>query len=197
MNIIYFDNIPFQLDASDVGEQLKLRNRESLMEILEEQIELAQKVAVPKAAYFETSITDKSEDSVAFCGETFHSRQLAISTQKDQKIFPYIITIGMELEEQYQELDDIMEQYIMDGVQSVILTQATDYVAKALKESFQLKEVTYHIPGALDDWDLKDQPKLFHLFGSTMEKLGVVLSHSNLMKPTKSVSGVYYGIEVV
>lgn len=195
MNMIFFDNIPFQLDIASIGETLKLRNRESLMEILEEQIDLVREVAVPKAAYFETAITDKTEDAVSFCGEVFHSRQLASAVQKDQKIFPYIITIGMELEERYQELDDIMEQYILDGVQGVLLSQVTDYVAKALKDAFELKEVTYHIPGALDDWDLKDQPKLFRLFGSTMDQLGVVLSHSNLMKPTKSVSGVYYGLE--
>ena len=193
--MMYFDNIPFQLDATSIGELLKLRSRESLMEILEEQIELAQQVAVPKAAYFDALITGKDEDTVEFCGEIFHSHQLAAATEKNQKIFPYIITIGMELEERYQELDDIMEQYILDGVQSVILNQVTEYVAKQLKETFQLKEVTYHIPGALDDWDLKEQPKLFRLFGSTMDQLGVVLSHSNLMRPTKSVSGVYYGVE--
>lgn len=195
MNMNYFDNIPFQLDAASIGELLKLRNRESLMEILEEQIDLVREVAVPKAAYFEAVVTEKTEDTVSFCGEVFHSRQLASATRKGQKIFPYIITIGMELEERYQEMDDIMEQYILDGVQGVLLSQVTDYVAQELKESFQLKEVTYHIPGALDDWDLKDQPKLFRLFGSTMDQLGVVLSHSNLMKPTKSVSGVYYGLE--
>lgn len=194
MEILYFDKIPFTLNPQEIGEILELRSRESLMEILEDQIQLAKEVAVPKAACFEAIVTRKSDGSVIFCGEEFHSGQLSRSIEVGQKIFPYIITIGMELEERYQALDDIMEQYILDGVQGVLLNQVTDFVAKALKERFGLKEVAYHIPGALDDWDLKEQPKLFGLFGEMLEQLGVVLSHSHLMKPSKSVSGVYYEV---
>ncbi|QSX08582.1 hypothetical protein J0B03_00355 [Alkalibacter rhizosphaerae] len=194
MDINFIERIPFDLDPQVIGELLKLRSRESLMDILEEQIELANNVAVPKAAYFETPITGIDGEDVMFCNETFRSKMLSDLVKVQQKIYPYIITIGMELEEKYQALDDIMEQYILDGVQGVILSQATAFVAKELKEKYGIGEVAFHIPGELDDWDLSEQPKLFRLFGETQNDLGVVLSHSNLMKPTKSVSGVYYEI---
>jgi hypothetical protein len=195
MDVTYFNNIPFHLERDEIGEILKLRKRESMMETLDEQIQLAMEVAVPKAAYFDTLITAKDEGSVTFGGQVFHSKTLAEALALGQMIYPYIITIGTEMEEKYQALDDIMEQYILDGVQGIILGQATDFVANALKEKYRIDQVVYHIPGALDDWDLQEQPYLFELFGETQARLGVVLSHSHLMRPSKSVSGVYYAVK--
>lgn len=195
MEIKYFDAIPFHLDLMAVGEILKVHTRESMMEVLEEQIQIAKEAAVPKAAYFEAVIEKKDSESVTFCGETFNSKMLSEAVRVDQSVYPYIITIGTEMEKRYQELDDIMEQYLLDGVQGVILGQATEFVSAKIKELHGLKEVAYHIPGELNDWDLKEQPRLFQLFGDTQKKLGVALSQSNLMQPSKSVSGVYYGKE--
>lgn len=194
MKKMYFDNIPFKLELQEIGDILKLSSRESMMDILEEQIQIAEKTAVPKAAFIETEVMEIKGDIITICGQEFHSRKFSESVRVGQTIYPYIITIGRELEERYQEMDDIMEQYIMDGVQGVILGQVTDFIAGKLKEEFGLKDVAYHIPGELNDWDLADQPKLFELFGDTQNDLGVVLSHSNLMQPSKSVSGVYYEI---
>ncbi|MBF7097680.1 hypothetical protein [Alkalibacter mobilis] len=192
MNINFIDNIPFNLNKADIAEKLKLRSKESLMEILDDMIKIAISTAIPKGVFFKADITGNDDESIEFAGEKFSSSLLSEIGSKTNVVYPYIITCGMEIEEYYKDLDDIMEQYILDGIQGIILEQATEFIAKKIREMYDTKELEYHIPGALNDWDLIDQPRLFGIFGDTENLIGVKLSHSNLMKPTKSVSGIYY-----
>ena len=47
-------------------------------------------------------------------------------------------------------------------------------------------------PGSLADWPLSEQRVLFALLGDTQDAIGVQLTSSLLMVPTKSVSGIIY-----
>ena len=50
-------------------------------------------------------------------------------------------------------------------------------------------------PGSLPDWPITEQAKLFSLLGDVKALIGVTLTESMLMLPTKSVSGVYFETE--
>jgi hypothetical protein len=50
-------------------------------------------------------------------------------------------------------------------------------------------------PGRLEDWPLTEQESLFALLGDTEAKIGVRLTGSMLMYPTKSVSGILFSTE--
>ena len=54
--------------------------------------------------------------------------------------------------------------------------------------------IEYEIPGSLEGWDLKDQGILFDLVGDVERTIGVRLSESSIMYPSKTVSGLYYEI---
>lgn len=194
MGIILIDQLPFYLDEDMLIEKLKLRKRKGMLEMLNKLMKKALKTAKPKGMYFEAYIEDRTEDSFMIKGEIFNSKILAEATKKNEKVYPYIITCGEEIEEAYFKTDDLMEKYIMDGIINSILDCATICVSKDLQERYGLDNIAYHIPGALDDWPLDEQQKLFRLFGDEANKIGVKLSDSNIMKPGKSVSGVYYQI---
>ncbi|SHE95989.1 vitamin B12 dependent-methionine synthase activation domain-containing protein [Alkalibacter saccharofermentans] len=191
MGIILVDKLPFYLDEDMLIEKLKLRKRKGMNEKLNKLMKKALKIAKPKGAYFETEIESRTENSVKIKGEVFNSRELAKATEKNQKLYPYIITCGKEIEEALIKTEDILEKYILDGIINSILDCATICISKDLKERYQIANLSYHIPGALNDWPIEDQQKLFKIFGDVAEKIGVELSESNVMKPGKSVSGVY------
>jgi hypothetical protein len=50
-------------------------------------------------------------------------------------------------------------------------------------------------PGSLPDWPIQAQRPLFRLFGDAAESLGVQLTDSMLMIPSKSVSGICFPTE--
>jgi hypothetical protein len=51
-------------------------------------------------------------------------------------------------------------------------------------------------PGSLQDWPLEAQSQLFQLLPDVEAAIGVRLTESLLMIPTKSVSGIYFQTEV-
>ena len=50
-------------------------------------------------------------------------------------------------------------------------------------------------PGSLADWPLREQRPLFGLLGNVRAAIGVTLTPSLLMTPTKSVSGILFPSE--
>jgi hypothetical protein len=50
-------------------------------------------------------------------------------------------------------------------------------------------------PGSLADWPIQEQRPLFKILGNTEKMIGVHLTESLLMVPTKSVSGIRFPTE--
>ena len=50
-------------------------------------------------------------------------------------------------------------------------------------------------PGEVSDWPTEEQARLFALLGDTRQLIGVELTDSLLMVPTKSVSGILFSTD--
>jgi predicted transcriptional regulator len=51
-------------------------------------------------------------------------------------------------------------------------------------------------PGSLKDWPIEEQRALFAILGDVEGSIGVRLSESLVMIPSKSLSGIYFPTEV-
>lgn len=189
-----FTEIPFALDFNEVKETLHIRDNKQMIQLTQEIIEKSVANAKPKGIYVCHSIEERGEDYIVVNGRKFISETLLNHTSTADKVFPYVITCGVELEKISQGTDDLLAQYIFDGVKSMILLCATDYISKHIIDTYGYKKLNYDIPGALNEWDMSEQAKLFDLIGNVSETIGVKLSDSNLMYPGKSVSGMYYPV---
>lgn len=187
-----FTEIPFVIDLHVLNEKMKLRNNKRMLETLEELIKQAEEVAKPKAIYIEAPIEEFKEDYIIIESTQFNSKNLAENIRGIDKVFPYIITSGVEVEELTKEIDDLLDQFLFDGIKTEILLWATDFIAQEIKNKYGYEEITYEIPGSLEGWDMAEQKKLFALFGDVQGDIGVKLSDSNIMYPAKSVSGIYF-----
>ncbi|MPW24311.1 hypothetical protein GC105_00695 [Alkalibaculum sp. M08DMB] len=193
MKVEIFQDITFSINEQNLKEALKLRERLKLDDLVSELISNAEKIAKPKAIYTKLqSSVDRKNGQVFILDKVFHSKVLAESIEDTTNVFPYIITCGMEIEEWSQSIDDIMEQYIVDGIKAQILFESTEYISQKIKETNNLESLVYHIPGFLDDWPIYEQKELFSIFGDKTQEIQVYLTESSLMRPTKSVSGIYY-----
>lgn len=187
-----FTEIPYVIDLEVVNEKMKLRNNKRMLETLEELIKKAEGVAKPKAIYIEALIEEVKEDHIIIERTQFNGKNLAENLKGLDKVFPYIITSGLEIEELTKEIDDLLDQFLFDGIKTEILLCATDFISQEIKNKYGYEEITYEIPGSLEGWDMVEQKKLFALFGDVEGDIGVKLSDSNIMYPGKSVSGIYF-----
>jgi cobalamin-dependent methionine synthase I len=64
-----------------------------------------------------------------------------------------------------------------------------------LDQRYQLARTASIHPGSLQDWPIQEQGPLFAQLGEAAPAIGVQLTPSYLMVPTKSVSGIRFPLE--
>jgi hypothetical protein len=189
------NSIPFQPDPFDLQKQLRIREGSPSIRDFQNLLDEALSCARPKALYRLAFIEDKNEQSVRIEGRVFNSRVLRVNLDTAQRVFAYIATCGAELEEWSHSIGDLLFHYWADIIKEAALIAAVQALYTHIDERYQPGRVSSMHPGSLDDWPLPEQGPLFALLGDTRSAIGVHLTESYLMVPTKSVSGLRFPLE--
>ena len=191
------DNIPFCVATEDVLKHLRLdAGDQEIVKAVEKVVASARRVGRPKAVYKVSYVSNKQQTSVSVDGVTFTSRVLRINLDEVERVFPYIVTCGRELDEIEVPPDDFLAPYYLDTIKEMALQAANRCLRSHLKEHYVLGQMSSMNPGSLEDWPITQQAPLFALFGDVKELIGVELTESFLMVPTKSASGIYFPTEI-
>ncbi len=196
MDPIVLDHIPFQPNLEDLKRKLRVKEESSLAKDLEHLAAEAQTIGRPKALYRVSFIESKGDDFITVDGITLRSRVLRVNLDQVYRIFPYAVTCGTELDEWTKGMTDLLKSFAADAVKEAILYQAIHHVMDHLKETYQLTQASRMSPGSLADWPIDEQRPLFDLLGNTKDLIGISLTESLLMVPTKSVSGICFPTKV-
>ena len=121
---------------------------------------------------------------------------LRVNLDKPERVFPFVVTCGTEIEEASQGFRDILEQFCLDELKQMALGAASSYLRNHVKRKYLLGKTSSMSPGSLEDWPITQQKELFSIFGNVKELIGVELTDSFLMVPIKSVSGVIFPTEI-
>jgi hypothetical protein len=154
-----------------------------------------QAAAHPKAIYSMAFIEASEEDHVVVDGTRFTSRILRVNLADTHRCFPFVCTSGREAEAWAEAQTGFMRRFWADALNQAVLHAAVLSLQKHLRERFELGPLSMMNPGSLADWPLREQRALFSLLGSVQEAIGVGLTNSLLMVPTKSVSGIFFPAE--
>lgn len=184
------DRIPTKLELEDVMNRL---HRVKAMEpCVQELLEIARPIVQPKALYAVCQVGDKGDDWISVNGVTFNSRVLRMNLDSAERVFPYVITCGKELDEIPVPLDDLLRSYCLEAIKLVALGCARSYLESHLKNNDGLELMSRMGPGSLEDWPITQQGKLFSVFGDVEDLIGVRLGRSFQMVPIKSGSGIIF-----
>lgn len=192
------DNIPIHLDAEEVLKKLHLNERKDQFDVVHKLVAIANSIIHPQAMYEVSYVDNKNEDTVDIGGIRFTSRVLRVNLDKVGRVFPFIITIGKELEDRAASFDNLLEQYYLDEIGNVAIGFIGNYLTEHLKREYRIGQISSMYPGMAEsqDWPITQQKQLFSLFGNVEEMIGVKLTPSLLMIPRKSESGIYFPAEV-
>ncbi len=191
------DNLPYDLTVQDVMNEMKMRNiPPKIKTLIEEVFNTLTEIARPKAVY-DVSYIDKIEnDRIIINGVEFKSKLLAINLKNINRVFPHVVTVGREADSVEVDKSDFMRDYIVDVVKEMILRRAKEYFESYILDKYGIEKVSYMSPGSLSDWPIEQQKPLFQLLGDVTGAIGVELMPSYIMKPVKSVSGIYFPTKV-
>lgn len=198
MERIVLDHITPVLETEALFRALKMSPQpgEEDTELLLRMREEALAVARPKAVYTIVPITEKGEDFVTAGGVKLVSPLVRENLERVSRIVPFVATCGTELEEWAKGYSDPLEGYFADAVMLQFLGQANRALREAVRrEWFRESDMSCMSPGSLSAWPLPEQANLFELVGGVTEAIGVRLTPSYLMLPSKSTSGFFFSSE--
>jgi hypothetical protein len=195
MDAIVLNNIPFHLNQTQLRDKLHIKEGSDHAEELQELVEKALQIGRPKAITKMCFIESKTDDEVVIDGVKFTSRVLRVNLDSAHRLFAYVATCGMELQEWANTLDDLLYRFWADEIKVAALYSATRHLDKYLNDAFQPGKMSRMSPGSLADWPLREQRPLFALLGDPQAAIGVELTPSFLMVPNKSVSGIRFPTE--
>jgi hypothetical protein len=187
--------IPVALNPVEIAVRLRFDPKRTGSDNLSELIDIGQTLLKPRAVYEIAYTGQKEEATVEVSGAIFHSAVLRRNLNEANKVFPYIITVGPELERAAAEQGDLLRQFYLEEIANLALEQAAAWLSARLEERHGLGPLSSMSPGSLEDWPITEQPKLFSIFGDTERLVGVRLTDSMLMLPRKSISGILFPSE--
>jgi hypothetical protein len=167
-------------------------NRERLETIAHETEEQVRKIARPRAVYTSSQVKCDGRDFVDIDGIRFESRILNKKLCDLKTVYPFIATIGKELDELRAPPGEMWQSFILDSIKTILLISAAEYVTQKIQKEFNLGQVALMNPGELKDWPLAQQIPLFKLFGGEEKAIGVSVSKGGAMRPLKSRSGIVF-----
>ena len=195
MKPILLDCGPAAVDGRQVAERLGMSPDPDLEAELSVLAAQASRAARPRAVYTDAFVEDRTEDETVIGGIRFHSRVLGVNLKNVHRVFPFVVTSGLEVEAWSQEITDPLMRFHADVVKELVLYQAAERLAGEIDRTFALKGASAMNPGSLPDWPLSEQAPLFSLLGDVKAMIGVTLTESFLMQPVKSVSGIRFPAE--
>lgn len=188
----------FTLTEKERSIQITRAGADNLDEITE-MLETAVTAAHPFAIYAVLPIDEKPESSVVINGVTIKSPLMRSNFDSVYRVFPYIATCGPALEEWSKSYsDDPLGEYFADEIKKLYLGKMIYKMNEHIKKEYAIKS---HFPtmnpGSIKEWPLSGQRELFAIFGRDyiLDNIGVRLTDSMLMLPSKTVSGIGFESE--
>jgi hypothetical protein len=191
------DDIELHIDRPHLFERLGVDPADGLGTELESLVAEAERVGRPRAMYRIAGVDRRGDAETVIDGVTFASRVLSVNLEKAHQVFPYVLTCGAELQAWSDGFGDPLTQYWGETIKELSLGCATAAFLAEVEKTFHLGGSSSMNPGSLPDWPLPQQAPLFRLLGDVSSVIGVTLSESFVMLPTKSVSGILFPTESV
>jgi hypothetical protein len=188
--------IPVRLGIEEAKAALQWRDRPGAPLDFAELVREAESFLRPEAAYKIAFIEKPEEDVVVIEGVRFSSRVLRRNLDAVERVFPFVITIGLDLEKHAGGCGDPLRQYYLESLADMALGQVAKGLESRLKSTLGLTGLSSMSPGSLEDWPITEQKLLFSLFENGAKPLGVRLTDHLLMVPRKSVSGIFFPTEM-
>ncbi len=192
MTTMILKDIPFVLRAESLKSRLRIREGGTAYIRFLALIEEAQKIARPKVMYRPVYIEDRTEEAVKVEGQWFRSRVLSVNLIHAHRIFIFVATCGVELDEWARGQQEVLKAFWADAVKEIAVRTAVKALEAHIETQYHPGQISRQLPGSLEDFPLAEQEVLFALMGDTKAAVGVTMLSSLMMSPSHSVSGIIF-----
>ncbi len=195
MDPTILDEIAWQIDRPQLMQQLGIKEGDGYAEKAEGLAAEAEAAGRPKAMYRASLIKSRAEDRVVIEGRTFKSRVLAVNLEEVHRVFPFVATCGVELEEWSSTFTSVLDKFWADAIKGMALGASVLAMLEHIEAQHHPGNLSMMNPGSIESWSISEQRALFSLLGTPEDSVGVELMESCFMKPSMSTSGMWFPTE--
>lgn len=189
---VLLTDIPFAPELPALLKKLRIDQRPEYADRFTRLLQSALPIARPKAGYGVASVGERGHADVQVDGVTLTSRVLRVNVAELRRVFPFVITCGVDMEGWARSITDMVERFWADA----IMEESLEFALVKLKDDIARRYGIGHSgmmnPGSLEDWPLEQQRPLFDILGDVSGQIGVRLTDSFIMTPIKSASGLLF-----
>lgn len=152
-------------------------------------------ISSPRLVYTVEPVVEITRSHVTLqSGEVFKSTKLASALRGSEAVVCFVATLGQEVQHQISDLSNggkLSDAYVVDTIASVGTEQTVEHFQSKMRDGYRKygKGVTLRFSPGYCDWPVEEQPKVFRVVEAGL--IGVRLTSSCLMTPSKSISGVF------
>jgi len=184
-------DIALRVDLSElkrfIGPIKGAAQSQSLLQLAAE----AESVAQPRILWKTSFVKGIDGDAVKVDEVEFRSLLLVRLLKQGQRVYPFVLTIGAELENRAASIERLWNHLVLDAMGTLLVSSLSRHLELVLKEQFVASMFSRFSPGSLEAWPLSEQRPLFDLLGDVEGLIGVRLNEKLFMIPKKSLSGIY------
>ena len=196
--MIALTEIPFDLNTSQLFEHFGIQPGTDLARGLEDLVEEVRTIGKPKALYKVSFIEEKGEDTIKLDGVTFTSRALRKSLDKIERVFPFIVTGGPEIDDIEVGQGDSEKGKWLGYIKGTIVMACIQFLTEHIARMYGVSKLAFMGPGQGDPpiWPYEQLRELFSICGDVEDLIGVRLTESLLMTPSASAAAICFPTEV-
>jgi len=195
--MVSLTDIPFSFDRNLFFGTLNIRRDTDRAKEFEDLIDEVQAIGKPKALYKVSFIDEKGADSVTIDGVRFTSPALRKNLDSIERVFPYIATCGIEIDDIEIEQGNLRKKMWIGFLKGNLLQTSIQYLGDHLAHRYKVSNLSSMNPGSGDAtvWPFEQQRELFSMCGDVEKLIGVKLTKSLVLVPDMSVAGILFPTE--
>ena len=196
--MVSLTEIPFDLNTSQLFEHFGIQPGTDIAKELEDLVEEVSKIGKPKALYKVSFIEEKGEDTIKLDGVTFTSRALRKNLDKIERVFPFIVTGGAEIDDIEIGQGDSEKGKWLSYIKGTIVMASIQFLIAHITKMYRVSKLSFMGPGQGDPpiWPYEQLRELYSICGDVEELIGVRLTESLLMIPSASAAAIFFPTEV-
>lgn len=146
----------------------------------------------PAAAYTRVELTGAETDQIQAEGAVMTSSVFTDKCKAGDIVYPCLVTVGRQLDQFTQDLDDPMLSYLQGLLMNLCLDDALLAVAQQIAEHHPDKKLLMVKPGVDGVCEFSEQSVLLKWLGDATDKLGVTVSDRGFLTPGYSSTALLF-----
>jgi hypothetical protein len=149
-------------------------------------------VTKPKAVFKSSQVSLKKSGTLQIDGIEFTNNLLQVNLRQVDRVFPYVLTCGPEMESLRFPDSQPPQSYCLDVIKEMTLSAVSHQLENHIVQQFKLDYLWQLSPGDSQAWPVADRKPLVAMLGNVQDRIGVNLLDSYILTPQYSSCGIFY-----